>query len=915
MSMHRRTHLTALSLVAAAFALRVYHLPVQSLSYDEAVSAYLAGLPLREMLAWTAADVQPPLYYLLLKAWASVAGNSEFSLRFLSVMLSVVLVPLMYRLARRLRLEDAAPVAALVVAIHPWYVWHAQDARMYSLLLLTGAAATLALLAWEGRGFERSWKSDATLALGYAALLYTHYLGAGLVVAHLLSMVWSSRPSQGRRLLPRYLYRGLLPAALLFIPWMPAALRTMRSDTSYFVGSLKLDEALRKVLVALFVGGPGETVLESTGVYLAVAMAAVLAVALVANRSRTSLWPLSILVATLVATLAVFLVVPKFNPRYLVLASLPLPLLWGQAVSPLWRKPARGGSWIGAVALGAVVLGSGAGIRGMFVDQRLTRADFRSAVADIGAQMEPDEVVLLVSGHLYPVWEYYAPTIPYVPLPKLRVLDVDSSLGLNVADDLRVALEGASGTWLLLWQDEVVDPMGSVPFLLDQVAVGEERGYWHVRTRHYRLDGSSNLPELASTDRTPVCRFEGGIEYLGLAPDKAGNVALLWRALRPLALDLRVQVTISDSRGHEVTRVHLAPGGDGYPTSRWAPSRVAFVRLDPRTPAGVAEGDYTASVTLYEADSGRPRDVLDEAGNPAGQTCSLGVLSLAGNTAGVDATAAAAEHGLLPVDHSGWAGTTVIALGACPTEPLFPGVDFALPMLLSVAPDAAPGRTTLAAVLVGDDGERPAGEVALPVGSRPADADSVHLVWLDGRVPADAADGQTSLRLRVSGDAEAADDFTVCTLQVAPVMRDYSDVTTSFPSGAMIGGMAELVGLNVEPTQASAGDTLHIELVFKAVFTPDRNYAVFLHLLSAEGRVLAQAQGTPPGRPTAGWLGGEVVRAEFELALPLELGAGRYAFEVGWYLPEEPGMPRAPVTVAGAASPTDSVILGWIDVG
>ena len=43
-----------------------------------------------------------------------------------------------------------------------------------------------------------------------------------------------------------------------------------------------------------------------------------------------------------------------------------------------------------------------------------------------------------------------------------------------------------------------------------------------------------------------------------------------------------------------------------------------------------------------------------------------------------------------------------------------------------------------------------------------------------------------------------------------------------------------------------------------------------------------------------------VVSLRFELALPLGLGAGRYAFEVGGYLPEEPGMPRAPVTVAGA---------------
>lgn len=911
----RHTRLAAAALVAAAFAVRLYRLPAQSLSYDEAVSAYLTALPLREMLAWTAADVQPPLYYLLLKAWTSLAGLSEFSLRFLSVMLSVALVPVLFRLASRLHLGKAAPVAALVAAIHPWYVWHAQDARMYSLLLLLGASASLALLDWVDCDGERPWRAVAALALSYVSLLYTHYLGAGLIAAHLLSVVWWSYRSPARRLLPRYVRRVLVPAAILFAPWVPAALRTMRSDTSYFVGSLKLDEALRKAMVALFVGGPGETVLEGTGVYLAAAMAAVLVLALLVRRSRAALWPLGISLATLVATLAVFLVVPKFNPRYLVLASLPLPLLWGQAVSLVWRQSERVGRWIGVAALGAVVVGSSAGIGGMFWDQRLTRSDFRSAIADIRAQMSPGEVVVLVSGHLYPVWDYYAPGIPYVPLPKMRVLDVDSSLDLSVAGDLRDALAGASGAWLLLWQDEVVDPMGSVTFLLDQVAPAEERGYWHVRTRHYRLDSPPDLPDLASPEIAAACRFEGGIEYLGQVPDAAGNVALLWRAMQPLELDLRAQVTVSDAQGHEVMRVHLWPGGDRYPTSLWLPGRVAFVRLDPSTPPGIAEGVYPASVTLYEADSGRAWEVLDAAGNPAGQSCSLGTVRLEGNTVGVDASAAAAEHGLQPVGPQGWQCVTVLALGRCPTGPLAPGTDVALPILVAAGQSEISAGASLTAVLAGGDTERPVGEVPLPVVVTPSSTGSVHLLWLDGRVPADSPDGPAELRLRPAQDGSPGDDLVACVVSVAPVGRDFTRPAPEFPSGAMLGGMAELVGLDVEPTQAAAGGTVHVVLHFEAAFTPDRNYTVFLHLLSAEGRVLAQAEGVPPGRPTAGWLGGEVVRAEFDLAIPADLEAGRYAFEVGWYLPDAPGMPRVPVTVAGAESSTDSVMVGWIDVG
>ncbi|HEU5122140.1 MAG TPA: hypothetical protein VFT59_04805 [Candidatus Saccharimonadales bacterium] len=47
---------------------------MQSVWFDEAYSIILAKKPISELLYLTSIDTHPPLYYLLLKLWASIFG-------------------------------------------------------------------------------------------------------------------------------------------------------------------------------------------------------------------------------------------------------------------------------------------------------------------------------------------------------------------------------------------------------------------------------------------------------------------------------------------------------------------------------------------------------------------------------------------------------------------------------------------------------------------------------------------------------------------------------------------------------------------------------------------------------------------------------------------------------------------------
>ena len=83
------------ALVLTAFSLRMYHLAQPLLSWDEGWSIGLSSLGWAEINRITALDVHPPLYYYAFKLWLA-AGKHQLLLRFLSVLVGVLTIPLAY---------------------------------------------------------------------------------------------------------------------------------------------------------------------------------------------------------------------------------------------------------------------------------------------------------------------------------------------------------------------------------------------------------------------------------------------------------------------------------------------------------------------------------------------------------------------------------------------------------------------------------------------------------------------------------------------------------------------------------------------------------------------------------------------------------------------------------------------------
>ncbi|MBW7933478.1 MAG: glycosyltransferase family 39 protein [Gemmatimonadaceae bacterium] len=207
------------ALAALAFAIfRLPELTRSSLWYDELFSMGVAELPLADALRRIVADhTNPPLFYLLLKGWMAIGGDSDHWVRLLPCLFSMLLGAALVWLAREVRTGTRAGLLAVALAAaSPLSVDLATEVRGYSLLSLLACLSLAAVLHDRAR---RTRETFALLTLINIALVHTHYFGWLTVGAELVTamLVWPRDDA-------RRVGRSTLFTAIAFLPWASAVL-------------------------------------------------------------------------------------------------------------------------------------------------------------------------------------------------------------------------------------------------------------------------------------------------------------------------------------------------------------------------------------------------------------------------------------------------------------------------------------------------------------------------------------------------------------------------------------------------------------------------------------------------------------------------------------------------------------------
>jgi mannosyltransferase len=426
-------------LLAVSVLLRTRELGV-GFWIDEGLSVGIADRPLSDIPGVLRQDGSPPLYYLLLHFWLSVAGRSEESVHGLSVVFALLCVPVAFWAGGLLFGRRAAWIAAVLAALNPFLTQYAQEGRMYALVALLGLVSLTCWLqaftadAPDSRGVRRA--PAIGFAVAFAAMLYTHnwalFFGAATGIAWLV-LVWLARGEERKRLLRTGLlaYGGAL---LLYAPWIP--------NTLYQAAHTGAPWAKAPSLAAL-ASVPARLLGEEAEI--AIFLAGGMGVAALLGRREADR-----LTTTGRAVLAL-----------LIVSVLTIVLAWlGSQLSPAWANRYL------AVGVGPFLLLSAAGLAaagrlglvGLMLVAVLwaidgapsTKSNVRDVAEAIAPSLRPGDLVVSTQPEQVSVLRYYLPRgLRYAsltgPVPDVGVTDwrdgVDRLRATSPAKDLRPLLD------------------------------------------------------------------------------------------------------------------------------------------------------------------------------------------------------------------------------------------------------------------------------------------------------------------------------------------------------------------------------------------------------------------------------------------------------------------------------------------
>ena len=228
--------LVAPALIGALYLILCLVSVQQTIWFDESYTAYLIRFDYTDIVRYTAVDVHPPLYYLLLKTWSLIFGYNDFALRAISALLGAFAILFAFMWLKYKYGKTAAILGSLFLALSPNFIRYGEEMRMYTLVAAIVFAATYFLQLAIDNKSRKWWIIYAALvALG----MYTHYFTAFVWLAHVVYLLMIYK----KKFFTKKYFATYLLAAALYIPWIPGFIKQSTSvQNGFWIGEVNVDK-------------------------------------------------------------------------------------------------------------------------------------------------------------------------------------------------------------------------------------------------------------------------------------------------------------------------------------------------------------------------------------------------------------------------------------------------------------------------------------------------------------------------------------------------------------------------------------------------------------------------------------------------------------------------------------------------
>lgn len=241
--------------------LRFYHNLDISLWHDEAFSALMIRYPWGEMFQRLGLDVHPPMYYIFLRLWHYIFGESMLSLRGFSIFFGTAAIWAGYMFTKEaFKNEKAALWAAVFIAINPFQLQYVNEARMYTFgaffalmagyflvkalntqsELFAGEKLNMPNLPDSLKAKRRLFWNYLGFTLSMIIIIYTHYYlfftATALGLYGLLYLYFHHAGSIKKYL---WLLLSFIVIVLSFLPWLKTFLFQYRQvQAGYWISKM-----------------------------------------------------------------------------------------------------------------------------------------------------------------------------------------------------------------------------------------------------------------------------------------------------------------------------------------------------------------------------------------------------------------------------------------------------------------------------------------------------------------------------------------------------------------------------------------------------------------------------------------------------------------------------------------------------
>ena len=356
---------------------------------DEAISVGISSHGFFEVPEILRLDGSPPLYYLMLSLWMQAFGDGETATHSLSLVFSLLCIPVAWWAGRSLYGARTGWIAAILAALNPYLTYYAQETRMYSLqavLSIVVAATFVHVFVRRDRRYL-PW-----FIVAFTAMLYTHNWALFLGTALGLTAFWLWRTTEGeteRRLMLRDGLITVGAVVLLYAPWVPTLIHQVEHTGAPWAIRPTIEQLLSAIGLVLGGTAMGIAVLLVGGNGLATLI-----------RERRDRRAMALVALTLGAILVAWLVSqasPAFANRY-----------FASFVGPLILTAAVGLSHAGRLGLVCLAL-----VMAFWLDPRTgeleSKNNTRAVSASIATLVTTGDLIVATHPESLPLISYYMP--------------------------------------------------------------------------------------------------------------------------------------------------------------------------------------------------------------------------------------------------------------------------------------------------------------------------------------------------------------------------------------------------------------------------------------------------------------------------------------------------------------------------